>query len=120
MEYPKSPVQVVWLGNNPAESDLGVPVNSNKLNVSQRCNTAATKANQTLGCIHRGITGRDTDRIIPLSSPCIRLVPTKPERCRQRKGPKEGQNDDQREKTEGVGLCTLEKRKLRTYLITIS
>ncbi|KAK4832289.1 hypothetical protein QYF61_021688 [Mycteria americana] len=37
------------------------------LNISQQCIAATTKASWILGCIHRGITSRDTDEIIPLS-----------------------------------------------------
>jgi len=40
----------------------------NNLNMNQQCSTAATKAKQILGCIHRGITSRDRDVIIPLYS----------------------------------------------------
>jgi len=45
----------------------------NKLNMNQRCSTAATKAKQILGCIHRGVTSRDRDVIIPLYSMLVWL-----------------------------------------------
>jgi len=46
----------------------------NKLNVSQYCATAATKANWILGCICRDIAGRDRDLIIPFYSVLVRLL----------------------------------------------
>ena len=55
------------LSSSFAERDLMVLVD-NKLNVSQLCTAAATKANQILGCIHRAITSRDRDVIIQLYS----------------------------------------------------
>ena len=57
----------MWLGSSLAERDLGV-LADNKLNRSQQHTTATMKANWILGCIRRGITSRDGDVIIPLST----------------------------------------------------
>ena len=91
----------VWLGSSLAERDPGVLVD--KLNTSQQCAAAATKANLILGCICGDITSRDGDTSVPLSAhqaapglPCPALVPTI-QKCRQTgEGPKEGHEDDQR------------------------
>ncbi|KAK4830082.1 hypothetical protein QYF61_008420 [Mycteria americana] len=62
---------LVWRGSSLAERDLGVPVDS-RLGRSQQRTAAAMKANQILGCIHRGITSRDRDVIILLCSALLR------------------------------------------------
>ncbi|GAB0181345.1 trafficking protein particle complex subunit 9 [Grus japonensis] len=61
----------VWLGSNFAGRDLGVLVD-NKLNRSLQCAAAETKANWILGCIRRGIAGRDRDVIIRFYSALVR------------------------------------------------
>ena len=48
----------VCLGSSLAERDLGV-LEDNKLNMSRQCDTAATKANQILGCTCKSITSRN-------------------------------------------------------------
>lgn len=64
----------VWLGSSPAARDRGVLADS-KLNMSQQCTAAATRANQVWGCICRGITSRDSDMIIPLLLSACQATP---------------------------------------------
>lgn len=61
MTQPKSPVQA-----GSCLADLGVLLN-NKVDMSQQSTTAATKADWILGCIHRRVSSRAGDVIIPLS-----------------------------------------------------
>ena len=89
------------LGSNLAERDLGVVVD-NRVNVSQQCAAAATNINRILGCIHRGITSRDRDMIIPLYSARVRphlgcsVQFWSPQLKEDADNPKERHEDDQR------------------------
>ena len=58
------------LGNSPlvsteAEKDLGVIIDS-KMNMGQQCGEAVRKADHTLSCIHRCISSRSKEVILPL------------------------------------------------------
>ena len=46
-----------WLSSTTNEKDLGIVVD-HKLNMSQQCDAAATKANDILGCINKSITSK--------------------------------------------------------------
>ncbi|KAK4831194.1 hypothetical protein QYF61_015926 [Mycteria americana] len=58
------------LRSSSVERDLGVPMD-NKLSMSEHCAAVAKKANRMLGCINKGITSRDKEVIIPLSSALV-------------------------------------------------
>ena len=121
-------LESVWLGSSLAEQDLGIQVD-NKLNMSQQCIAAATKASWILSCICRGMTGRDRDVTIPLYSSLVR---PHLEYCVQFRSPQFKEDADRLERVQRnitkvikglknlpneerlkeLGLFSLEKRRL--------
>ena len=59
-----------WLSNTTSEKDLGIVVD-HKLNMSQKCDVAAKKANAILGCIHRSIASKPHEVLVPLYSALV-------------------------------------------------
>ena len=53
------------------EKDLGVSMNAN-MKVSEQCRIAASKGNQVLGMIRRGITYKENSLIVPLYKAIVR------------------------------------------------
>ena len=55
-----------------AEKDLGVIIAS-RMNMGRQCGVAVRKANCTLSCIHRCISSRSREVILPLYAALVRL-----------------------------------------------
>ena len=87
-----------------AEKDLGVIVDA-KINMGRQCGDAVRKANRTLSCIHRCISSRSKEVILPLYAALVQaaagvlrpvLGATLQEGCQQHgEGPEEGHSYDQ-------------------------
>ena len=54
-----------------AEKDLGV-ITDSKMNMGRQCGDAVRKANRTLSCIHRCISSRSKEVILPLYAILVR------------------------------------------------
>ena len=115
-----------------AEEDLGVVIDA-KMNMGQQCGDAVRKANCTLSCIHRCISSKSKEVILPLYAALVRpqleycvqfWAPHFQEGCRQHgEDPEEatcmirGQQGRPYERLRDLNLFSLQKRRLRGDLV---